>query len=375
MDRTKIAATGLAACAVLGVTLGCSGGISLAGDGDREVVHGEVSTSDAGEDGTCRPHERCTEGDPNCITDLSCQACSHEAWVFRASNCWCTDGARVCDHLDCRPPYAGTYSDPECTVRRGADGDADADADADGDGGPRCNPAVCASACVSVGYESGSCIGDGCYCNPFPDTDADADADADVSECIPPCPSGLTCYHGVCVPSSADADADADADPDADAGSDADGGTCAGGWMDDTSDLCWQHPAELSGRSWDAAVTYCDGLVLGGHDDWHLPTITEMRSLIRGCPATVVTSLDCGVSDWCVPCGTTPCEGCGYIGGPGEGGCYWDDALGADCEYLPFWTAAATDDGRAWYVYFSYAALFRWETTHALRVRCVRPGP
>jgi hypothetical protein len=60
--------------------------------------------------------------------------------------------------------------------------------------------------------------------------------------------------------------------------------------------LEWMNPPGTSDVA--GALAYCDALVLGGHDDWRLPTIDELRSLIRGC-ANTVTGGPCGASDTC----------------------------------------------------------------------------
>lgn len=38
--------------------------------------------------------------------------------------------------------------------------------------------------------------------------------------------------------------------------------------------------------AWTNAVNYCENLVEGGYDDWRLPTIDELRTLIQNCPET-----------------------------------------------------------------------------------------
>ena len=43
--------------------------------------------------------------------------------------------------------------------------------------------------------------------------------------------------------------------------------------------LTWQQ-AGLSSETWEQALTYCEGLSLGGHTDWRLPTIKELLSMV-----------------------------------------------------------------------------------------------
>jgi hypothetical protein len=176
--------------------------------------------------------------------------------------------------------------------------------------------------------------------------------------------------HEVVPPADADGEADADAVADA--------GVCVGGWYDSTSGLCWEDPPDPTTRSWDDAVAYCDSLALGGREDWHLPTISELRSLIRGCPATE-TGGSCGVTDSCTGdgCGSWgSCAGCSYLGGPGAGGSYWPPELTAH-DYGWFWSSSSYAGGAfyACYVGFYYGGVYYSVRTGTVYVRCVRSGP
>ncbi|MBW2184498.1 MAG: DUF1566 domain-containing protein, partial [Deltaproteobacteria bacterium] len=57
-------------------------------------------------------------------------------------------------------------------------------------------------------------------------------------------------------------------------------------WCDTETGLCWQDPPYQKGRGlcWEAANDYCEQLIFDGHDDWWLPNITELRTLVVGCP-------------------------------------------------------------------------------------------
>ncbi len=50
---------------------------------------------------------------------------------------------------------------------------------------------------------------------------------------------------------------------------------------DNVTGLIWQKDGSTSGRrSWDDAVTYCEGLTLDGNSDFRLPTINELATII-----------------------------------------------------------------------------------------------
>ena len=82
----------------------------------------------------------------------------------------------------------------------------------------------------------------------------------------------------------------------------------------------------------------CGALTLCGFDDWVVPTIDELRSLIRGCPSTE-TGGACGVTNVCL--GTTCDSGCGSCdsgGGPGVDQCYWPAGLSGPC--FVYWSSS-----------------------------------
>jgi hypothetical protein len=131
-------------------------------------------------------------------------------------------------------------------------------------------------------------------------------------------------------------------------------------------------------------VEYCNALDLGGYGpgSWHLPTIGELRSLIRGCPATE-TGGPCGVTDTCLDavCWDDSCTGCSYFGGPGADGAYWPPELrgtsGTTAFLLYSSSACADRPHTAWVVVFDDSGLGDSYTEDGGRgdVRCVRPGP
>ena len=173
----------------------------------------------------------------------------------------------------------------------------------------------------------------------------------------------------------ADRDADAAADADADVD---DGGLvpCAGGWYDGTSGLCWQDPPHDVWMTWSDAVAYCGRFSSGdyGPGSWLLPTISELRSLVRGCPETGPGGA-CGVTDSCagVDCWNDACYGCEPYVGPA--GCYWPAGLGGRCDW--FWSSSlyAGSYSNVLIVGFVAGMVVSFNRTDTFYVRCVRPGP
>ncbi|MBL0687091.1 MAG: DUF1566 domain-containing protein [Sulfurospirillum sp.] len=50
---------------------------------------------------------------------------------------------------------------------------------------------------------------------------------------------------------------------------------------DSSTNLQWQDDddAKSMKKSWENAIDYCEGLELGGYDDWHLPNKNELLSI------------------------------------------------------------------------------------------------
>ena len=150
-----------------------------------------------------------------------------------------------------------------------------------------------------------------------------------------------------------------------------------GTWKDPTSGLTWQVTPTGGTMNWSAAKAHCVGLPLDG-GGWHLPTISELRSLIRGCPGTV-TGGACEVTDSCLSYSSCwdegACWSCSGNTGPAEG-CYWPDNMQGTCSW--YWSSSPVEDGDilAWYVGFGggYVADFgvNYVGYYARHVRCVR---
>jgi hypothetical protein len=161
---------------------------------------------------------------------------------------------------------------------------------------------------------------------------------------------------------------DAEDDPE----DDQDGGGDDVVWTDTDSGLMWQFTPAHDYLNWRDAQDYCESLTLGGYNDWHLPTISEMRTFVRGCDNTQPGGA-CPVTDDCLDtdCWDSRCEGCEWDGGPANH-CYWPSEVGGRCDW--FWSSSPTTDvgNGAWgflfnagYVHFSDVGLIAF-------VRCVR---
>ncbi len=132
----------------------------------------------------------------------------------------------------------------------------------------------------------------------------------------------------------------------------------------------WSSKASLT-MDWDDAFSYCNNLTECGYSDWHLPTISELRTLIKNCSGTV-TGGSCGVTDSCLSysnCWSDSCY-CDYI--ENNGGYY--SKLGDDDNVWLWSSSTLSDDtNRAWRVGFDDGRVY---SSHCKsnddNVRCVR---
>jgi hypothetical protein len=135
-------------------------------------------------------------------------------------------------------------------------------------------------------------------------------------------------------------------------------------WCDPDTDLCWQDPQreafnyEDLGVTSKEAVQYCEELVLGGYDDWRLPSIAELRSLVAGNPDTEAGGA-CPVDDNCtfLESWNPTCIGSAYGKGPGINKCYLKNGLTGTCDkpdkysaghYLEVWAVESASDDERW---------------------------
>lgn len=126
-------------------------------------------------------------------------------------------------------------------------------------------------------------------------------------------------------------------------------------------------PKSSSLMDWDDAVSYCDNLTECGYSNWHLPTISELRTLIQNCSFTV-TGGSCGVTDSCLSysnCRNDACNGCssdssGKYSKLGDIGWFWSSSVQSDNSIL------------VWSVSFSLGHVSSHSVANDSFVRCVR---
>lgn len=142
--------------------------------------------------------------------------------------------------------------------------------------------------------------------------------------------------------------------------------------IDTKSGLMWQRKQTEKSMTHKEAEDYCSALVLDGHDDWRLPTISELRTLIVGCPSGTDA---CKVSDQCLAakCLSMACS-CQKLKGPGENGFYWESVVWQG-EGKYFWSSSiqgGPKGKRAWDVGFNYGNVYDFDRTQKADARCVR---
>jgi len=178
-------------------------------------------------------------------------------------------------------------------------------------------------------------------------------------------------------------DDDFDDDEDDDCGDDDDSG--GGVWVDESSGLMWQKTSKCCCDLLDAYY-YCQDLKLEDYNNWRLPSISEFRTLIRGCPATE-TGGECGVTDDCAyygyddddddygheSCWDSSCRDCTKNEGPADG-CYWPSQLNGECDI--YWSGTHVwddySDSLTWGILFYYGAVADLNNSLKKNVRCVR---
>ena len=128
--------------------------------------------------------------------------------------------------------------------------------------------------------------------------------------------------------------------------------------------LVWSEKAAHQ-KNWDEAVFYCENLEEGGVNNWRLPNIDELRTLIQDCYGTV-TGSECHVSDE---------AGCLSYDSCWSKFCYCE--FDEEKEYSKFsdsggfWSSSLSGTEGAWYINFSDAKILDDPKENSYSVRCV----
>ena len=164
---------------------------------------------------------------------------------------------------------------------------------------------------------------------------------------------------------------------------------------DPGTSLCWQDPQREAYNYTDEGMRafevdqYCSELILGGFEDWRVPTITELRSITTGFPGTE-TGGACPVVDGNITYADAQfqlscfnmAEGV-TANGPGDNGCYLKSRFTGTCdkpdpysgghplEHVALETPSDTDDWRSVLMFENGSVLFNHACT-GVDVRCVR---
>lgn len=153
--------------------------------------------------------------------------------------------------------------------------------------------------------------------------------------------------------------------------------------LDARTHLIWQHPPLDGMLPFMEALDYCRKLEWGGQKGWRLPTITELRTLLRRCPTTISEG-ECRVHDpKCLSpetCFSLECRGCPTLSSEkNPNPCYLPDSMnwpGLGCRRI--WSASLLPSGAekpsAYTISFLYGSLGYDLLTDPAGVRCVRPA-
>jgi hypothetical protein len=110
---------------------------------------------------------------------------------------------------------------------------------------------------------------------------------------------------------------------------------------DSRTGLVWQKQDDGTTKTWKNAITYCEGLTLGGQSDWRLPNVKELKTIVDN--SKKFLAID-----------TT------YF--PNTQGSYWSSS------------SFASSSNFAWFVHFSNGYVNELQKTNTYYVRCVRGG-
>jgi len=145
-------------------------------------------------------------------------------------------------------------------------------------------------------------------------------------------------------------------------------------YYDESTGLAWlQETGEYPLRYAREGLDFCAGLERLGMDDWRLPDLDELRTLITGCLPTQ-TGGRCPTTSATPQANDRACAGCGAADR-----CYWPAGLEGECgQYFAFEEDPHRKSGRDVYVDFRTGEVinsFSGRSDLFIKARCVRRGP
>jgi TolB-like protein len=142
-------------------------------------------------------------------------------------------------------------------------------------------------------------------------------------------------------------------------------------FVDESSELMWQSKPTGGKMTWSEAKSHCSRLKLGEHDDWQLPTISQLRTLIRDCTSTAANG-SCSAGKQMRKINLAQCRGCPKKKGPGPEGLYWEIPQAEPC--CRYWSSSSNTVGGtySWGVDFANAKVFGRGAEAKYFARCVR---
>ena len=139
--------------------------------------------------------------------------------------------------------------------------------------------------------------------------------------------------------------------------------------IDSEYELVWSAKSSDE-MNWDDAGSYCENLTEGGYDDWRLPTIDELRTVIQNCSGSQIGGA-CAISDPDHLSNSDFSNDC-YCDSMGSNNGYYS-RLGDD-DLVSLWSSSTTSGNtdRAWRVGFDDAYVYGYNKSGNNYVRCVR---
>jgi len=200
------------------------------------------------------------------------------------------------------------------------------------------------------------------------DVDTDSDSETD-SETESETGSGDTDTD---TDSESDSETVSETEVDTDTETDTDG-DCAGtgvfldAWSS-SAGFCWESDPPTGYQTQPEAVARCEALVLDGADDWRLPNINELRTIIYGCSLDGCSVFDSScLSEYCAD-GCTPCP---LDEGPTDD-CYWKAGLEGECGAYRSTSELAGEPYDAWWTVHFRSSSFSVAGESPALSRCVR---